>query len=97
MLDETSLAIILSAAGLVVSLITMVLVIVCLKKIGAQSAPVQSELKASVQAAATSEPAATSGLGVSGVVFCRNCGNQFETTNAVCPSCKTPRGYLKED
>ncbi|WP_042146638.1 zinc ribbon domain-containing protein [Paucisalibacillus sp. EB02] len=26
-----------------------------------------------------------------GVVFCRNCGNQYESTEKVCPSCRTPR------
>ncbi|MDR1067556.1 MAG: hydrogenase maturation nickel metallochaperone HypA [Clostridiales bacterium] len=26
----------------------------------------------------------------SGVVFCRNCGNQYDSSSAVCPNCKTP-------
>ena len=26
-----------------------------------------------------------------GVVFCRNCGNQFESTEKVCPGCRIPR------
>ncbi|MEH7355235.1 hypothetical protein V7150_16895 [Neobacillus drentensis] len=28
---------------------------------------------------------------VSGVVFCRNCGNQYDSTHTVCSSYKTPR------
>jgi uncharacterized protein (DUF2147 family) len=26
-----------------------------------------------------------------GVVFCRNCGNQFDSGNPVCPQCQLPR------
>lgn len=26
----------------------------------------------------------------SGVVFCRNCGNQYDSSVSVCPNCKTP-------
>ena len=43
--------------------------------------------EANNQAGLFGQPA---GVAETGIVFCRNCGNQFDSTFPVCPSCKTP-------
>jgi predicted Zn-ribbon and HTH transcriptional regulator len=42
------------------------------------------EQKAGVKVAAAEQP-------VQGIVFCRSCGNQYDSTLAACPHCKTAR------
>ncbi|MDR6121362.1 hypothetical protein QFZ87_000959 [Bacillus sp. SLBN-46] len=82
MFEETSLVIGLLVASLVVNLVTMIVVIVSFrrKQLGAAG---QREASGSVQAAAASA--------VTGIVFCRACGNQYDSTSPACPNCKTAR------
>ncbi|MEH7251982.1 hypothetical protein V7111_07635 [Neobacillus niacini] len=77
----------LTIASLVVNLITMILVIVSLTKSGKKST-IQVEQQASAQVAASKQ---TKPAGVSGVVFCRNCGKQYDSSHSTCPSCQAPR------
>jgi uncharacterized paraquat-inducible protein A len=74
----------LTIASLVVNLITMILVIVILTK----KRSIQVEQQASAQVAASRQ---TKPSEVSGVVFCRNCGNQYDSSRSSCPSCHAPR------
>jgi membrane protease subunit (stomatin/prohibitin family) len=74
----------LTIASLVVNLITMILVIVSLTK----KRSIQVEQQASAQVAASRQ---TKPSEVSGVVFCRNCGNQYDSSRNSCPSCQAPR------
>lgn len=83
MFEGSSLMILLMVSSLIINLITMIVVIVSFKK-NKQSSN-QMVQTASVQAAGPKSSA------VSGVVFCRNCGNQYDSTHSVCSSCKTPR------
>ena len=82
MFEETSLVFVLLVASLVVNLVTMIVVIVSFrrKQLGAAG---QKEASGSAQAAAASA--------VTGIVFCRACGNQYDSTSPACPSCKTVR------
>ena len=77
----------LTIASLVVNLITMILVIVSLTKTG-KNRSIQVEQQASAQVAASRQ---TKPSEVSGVVFCRNCGNQFDSSRSACPGCNVPR------
>jgi hypothetical protein len=77
----------LTIASLVVNLITMILVIVILMKNG-KNKSIQVEQQASAQVAASRQ---TKPSEVSGVVFCRNCGNQYDSSRNSCPSCQAPR------
>lgn len=74
----------LTIASLVVNLITMILVIVSLTR----KRSIQVEQQASAQVAASKQ---TKPAEVAGVVFCRNCGNQFDSSRSSCPSCHAPR------
>lgn len=89
MFENSSLVIVLLVASLLVNLITLVLVIVLFRKnragaaagTGTGTGASRKDDSGSVQAAAA----------VSGIVFCRGCGNQYDSINAACPSCKTVR------
>lgn len=103
MLKDTSLLVlIIAAAGLVVNIITLIVVIGVLKKIkkeavmldAGQAAAVEALVQKEKPAGGQSKPAAANGAGV---VFCRNCGSPFDSNNAACPQCNTPRGYRKEE
>jgi predicted Zn-ribbon and HTH transcriptional regulator len=72
----------LTIASFVVNLITLVLVIVMLTK------KKSSVVEASTQVAASKEQKQVK---VSGVVFCRNCGKQYDSSQSACPSCHTQR------
>jgi predicted Zn-ribbon and HTH transcriptional regulator len=72
----------LTIASFVVNLITMVLVIVMVTK----KRSIQGE--ASTQVAASREQKQVK---VSGVVFCRNCGKQYDSSQSACPSCDAQR------
>lgn len=72
---------ILIVACFIMNLITMILVIVSMKRNKLVS--YIKEQNAAAQVAPAAEEA--------GVVFCRNCGNPYDSTIKVCPSCKTPR------
>jgi membrane protease subunit (stomatin/prohibitin family) len=74
----------LTIASLVVNLITMILVIVSLRK--KRSIQVEQQASAQVAASRQSKPSE-----VSGVVFCRNCGKQFDSSQSACPGCNVPR------
>lgn len=85
MFGETSLVIVLLVASLLVNLITLVIVIVLFRTNGAEASRKEGRGgSAQVEAAASTAP-------VSGIVFCRACGNQFDSTSLACPSCKTVR------
>ncbi|MCH6267298.1 hypothetical protein [Neobacillus citreus] len=105
MLKDTSLLVlIIAAAGLVVNIITLIVVIGVLRKFKKEAAKLDAGQAATVEALASvqkekpaggeSKPAAAAGAGV---VFCRNCGSPFDSNNAACPQCNTPRGYRKEE
>jgi predicted Zn-ribbon and HTH transcriptional regulator len=74
----------LTITSLVVNLITMILVIVMLTKKNS----IQAEQRASEQVAVSKESKQAK---VSGVVFCRNCGNQYDSSQSACPSCHAQR------
>lgn len=42
--------------------------------------------------AAPPPPSAGAGAVASGNVFCRSCGAMYDSTQAACPMCHTPRG-----
>jgi uncharacterized paraquat-inducible protein A len=84
MFEDLSLWNWLTIASFVVNLITLVLVIVMLTKKKSNVV----EQKASTQVAASKEQKQVK---VSGVVFCRNCGKQFESSQSACPGCHVPR------
>ncbi|MEH7436894.1 hypothetical protein V7182_05315 [Neobacillus drentensis] len=85
MFEETSLVIVLLVASLLVNLITLVIVIVLFKKNGMGADRKEGRGgSAQVKAAASTAP-------VSGIVFCRACGNQYDSISPACPSCKTAR------
>lgn len=79
-MDNQSLMILLIAASLLFNVITCGLVIVLMRK-----------LKENGKQILGSEEAAASISVESGVVFCRTCGNGYDSTMKVCPNCKTPR------
>ncbi|MEO2076670.1 MAG: hypothetical protein ABGX20_14970 [Bacillus sp. (in: firmicutes)] len=87
MFENSSLVIVLLVASLLVNLVTLVLVIVLFRKnrvgaaAGTGTGAGRKEDSGADQAAAA----------VSGIVFCRGCGNQYDSINAACPSCKTVR------
>ncbi|WP_423799828.1 hypothetical protein [Neobacillus sp. SAB-20_R2A] len=101
--DTSLLVLIIAAAGLVVNIITLIVVIGVLKKFkkeavmldaGQAAVAVEASVQKEKPAGGQSKPAAAAGAGV---VFCRNCGSPFDSNNAACPQCNTPRGYRKEE
>ncbi|MCM3055929.1 MULTISPECIES: hypothetical protein [Bacillaceae] len=72
--------------GLIINLTTMILVIILLKKIKRKI--MENVENGIAEIAGTNE---TKDSAVLGVVFCRNCGQQFDSLKTVCPHCKTPR------
>jgi hypothetical protein len=81
MLENTSLMLIIMIASLLLNLITMIVVIMLFKKVK----PSSSAKNANTSAGATHSSA------VSGVVFCRQCGDSYDSTLLACPSCKAAR------
>lgn len=79
MLENTSLMLIIMIASLLLNLITMIVVIMLFKKVKPSSR---------AKAASTSVGATHS---VAGVVFCRQCGDSYDSTLLACPSCKAAR------
>lgn len=80
MFEESLLTISLLVAILIVNLITMILVIVSLRKRSSGQ-----ENKTAVQVAAAKQ---TQTPAVTGIIFCRNCGNQYDSTLSGCPNCR---------
>lgn len=78
MLESSSLMMIIMIASLLINLITMIVVIMLFKKMKPSS---------NAKAANTSVGASA----VSGVVFCRQCGDSYDSTLPACPSCKAAR------
>lgn len=78
---EWMIAIAIAAAALVVSIVTLVNV-VKLRRAERKEAPgsMVSPLGTSVREVE------------SGNVFCRSCGNMYDSTFGACPACHTPRG-----
>ena len=74
------IVIILLSIILVISIITLCFVI-CVFNIYKNKNSVMDITTAYKKQVNTSE---------SGVVFCKNCGNQYDSMNTVCPHCKTP-------
>lgn len=77
-MHHETLIIVLVSACLLVNLITLAVVILSHNRRRAD------EQDAKLQVAAALSP-------VQGIVFCRNCGNQFDSALDVCPHCKTTR------
>lgn len=72
--------------NIIVSVATLTMVIVLLtKKRTTNNNSVQP-----VKDSMVSQTIITQQSHESGVVFCRNCGNQYDSSVAVCPHCKTP-------
>ena len=82
MFEELTLWNWLTIASFVVNLVTLVLVIVMLKK------KKSNVVEASTQVAASKEQKPAK---VSGVVFCRNCGKQYDSSQSACPSCQAQK------
>ncbi len=87
MLNLSTLMMVLNAASLLVSVITMVYVIVLMKKFKAQSRR-DGNMAGLGQASSAKEEKPSL---ETGVVFCRTCGNQYDSSLKVCPNCKTKR------
>ncbi|MCA1055189.1 hypothetical protein LCM10_09330 [Rossellomorea aquimaris] len=87
MVEElTSLTNLLIMASLLLNVITLFTVVRLVRKNKAGSSK-------SIGGAATETAATTTNVFSSeaGAVFCRNCGDQYDSTSAVCPSCHTRR------
>ncbi|MGI6153059.1 MAG: hypothetical protein ACOYJB_04390 [Christensenellaceae bacterium] len=69
-----------AAAGLVVSIITLVNV-----------AGLRRALRSSANQDVNINPVGANAV-ESGNVFCRNCGAMYDSVHTACPSCHTPRG-----
>ena len=82
---ESTLIIILLAASLIFNIVTMILVIGLVKKNKSMNITEEHYFKKTIAEEKKQYADET------GVVFCRNCGNQFDSTLKVCPDCKTPR------
>ncbi|MGM0903001.1 MAG: hypothetical protein ACQEXB_18130 [Bacillota bacterium] len=83
----SSLMLWLLIASLALNLMTMIFVILLFRKMNSLSSA-QQEQSAKVEVATTKQ---TNPSGVEGIVFCRNCGNQHDSSEVACPNCKTPR------
>lgn len=81
--DSTSLTNILLIVSLSVNVITLLIVLRLRSNAIKKKEPVSAPTRAKVN---PKKPAVDVG-----VVFCRNCGNQYESTEGLCPSCGTPR------
>jgi rubrerythrin len=79
-MHHETLIIVLVSACLLTNLITLAVVIMSHNRRRA----VEQDAKLQVAAALSPVP-------VQGIVFCRSCGNQFDSTLDVCPHCKTTR------
>ena len=77
-MNHETLIIVLVSACLIVNIITLIVVVLSYKSKRVM------EQDAKLQVAAALSP-------VHGIVFCRNCGNQFDAGLDVCPYCKTTR------
>ncbi|RHW42725.1 hypothetical protein D1B31_03835 [Neobacillus notoginsengisoli] len=78
-LEDPLLLLILIAASLVLNLITLVLVMILMKRTrGAKKE--------------ASQPSKTSGAAQkpieSGIIFCRSCGSQYDSAKPSCPRCQ---------
>lgn len=82
-MNNETLIILLVAACLIVNIITLVVVITKNKN---QPKLINEHIDPDQIA-----PSPVLSSTVQGVVFCRNCGNQFDSTMNECPHCKTPR------
>jgi rubrerythrin len=78
-MHHETLIIVLVSACLLVNLITLAVVILSHNRRRAN----EQDAKLQVAAALLSP--------VQGIVFCRSCGNQFDSALDVCPHCKTTR------
>ncbi|WP_068673679.1 zinc ribbon domain-containing protein [Oceanobacillus sp. Castelsardo] len=82
-----SLTNILLMVSILINIVTMIFVI---RKRGSAAGVRDSQQLGGD--APVGEPASSDGRAFeAGVVFCRNCGNQYESTEKVCPGCRTPR------
>ncbi|MBY0099710.1 hypothetical protein [Mesobacillus maritimus] len=88
MVEESTLMLWLLIASVVLNLITMVFVIILFGRMRDLKRSLQQEPHAKGEGAAPKQ-AAPSTLG--GIVFCRHCGTQHDSSEEVCPNCKTPR------
>jgi rubrerythrin len=77
-MHHETLIIVLVSACLLVNLITLAVVFLSHNRRRAD------QQDAKLQVAAALSP-------VQGIVFCRSCGNQFDSALDVCPHCKTTR------
>ncbi len=87
MFEESSLMLWLLIASLALNLITMVLVIMLVRrKDNRRSAQLEQQTRGEM--AITKQVKSPA---VSGVVFCRNCGKQYDSSTPECPNCQTAR------
>src|SRR4051812_46007016 len=92
-MQDSTLILGLVAVSLLINLITLILVIKSTKRnkiVQVQDAAFEQSAAAqsTIPVQANSEPKAPS---QAGIVFCRKCGKQYDSTQAACPSCKTAR------
>lgn len=98
MLNNPILTNILLIIVLLTNIMTMIFVVVSMKRNKPSKGLVKEYQMTSVQTAAAglgsgSGSGSDQGRGYadSGVVFCRNCGTQYDSANSACPRCKTAR------
>jgi hypothetical protein len=83
-MNQETLIVVLVSACLIVNLITLTVVFLSRKSLRATAAINEQNAKLQVAAALSKEQG-------QGIVFCRNCGNQFDSTLDVCPHCNRAR------
>jgi hypothetical protein len=71
------------------TLLTFIYTLVNHSRIKKLMAPMNGE-QSPVQQVAATQPS-QGGAVSSGVVFCRNCGSQYDSNHPACPTCRTPR------
>jgi hypothetical protein len=81
-MDETLLLIVLVGLSLLLNIITLGMMFSLRKKLGRWTLEARHVSTSTEEAATAIEV---------GVVFCRNCGAQFDSTRPVCPHCETVR------
>jgi len=94
MLENSTLILGIVAVSLLINLITMILVIKSTKKNKTETVKGNTfEQSAAAESAVTvhSTSEIKSPAQATGIIFCRKCGKQYDTTQTACPSCKAAR------
>lgn len=79
MSKEFIVLVIFEAIGLIMTTVTMIVLLVYIRR---QKAHEADKYLSGSKPNKYAEGA--------GIVFCRNCGKQYDISSAICPNCKTP-------